>query len=121
MMQTIKMKLKAFAIHNVVRSAVLKLNHIVFWWYYKRVPNFFHQWTILKSIRLLKDNYKHALYREKGLNEVISGAIKREREMQSEISNMKLTMMGITQDKIDLINKMFGTDLKGKSTQARDN
>ena len=121
MIQTFKRKLKTFAIHNVVRSAVLKLNHIVFWWYYKRVPSFFHQWTILKSVRLLKDNYEHALFREKGLNEVISGAIKREREMQSEISNMKLTMMGITQDKIDPINKMFGTDLKGKSTQARDN
>ena len=84
MIQTIRRKLKAFAIHNVVRSAVLKLNHIVFWWYYKRVPNFFYQWTILKSVRLLKDNYEHALFREKGLNEVISGAIKREREMQSE-------------------------------------
>ena len=121
MSQFFKRKIMVFSISNVVRMAVLKFNHIVFWWYYKRVPNFFHQWTILKSIRLLKDNYEHALYREKGLNAVISGAIKREREMQNEISNMKLTMMGITQDKIDPINKMFGTDLKGKSTQVRDN
>ena len=56
MIKTFKRKLKAFAIHNVVRSAVLKLNHIVFWWYYKRVPSFFHQWTILKSV--LKTNNK---------------------------------------------------------------
>ena len=70
---------------------------------------------------MLKDNYEHALYREEGLEEVITGAIKREREMKSKISNMELTIMGITQDQIDPFNKLFGTDLKGKSTQARDN
>ena len=100
---------------------ILKLNHIIFWWYYKRVPEFFHDWTILKSVSLLKQNYEHALFREEGLNKVISGAIKREREMQSKISTLELRAMGITQDKIDPINKMFGVDLKGKSIQERDN
>lgn len=117
MIKNIKRKIKTFTIQNIL----LKLNHIVFWWYYKRVPKFFHQWTILKSIRLLKENYEHALFHIKGLNEVINGSIKRESEMKNEISNMKLTIMGITQDKIDPINKIFGTNLKGKSTQARDN
>jgi len=100
---------------------ILKLNHIIFWWYYKRVPEFFHQWPILKSISLLKQNYEHALFVEKGLNKVISGAIKTEIEMRSKISTLELRAMGITQDKIDPINKMFGTDLKGKSTEERDN
>ena len=116
-----KQRIKAFAIYRVMCSAVLKLNHLVFWWYYKRVPNFYHQWTILKSIRLLKDNYEHQEFVIKGKSEVISGAIKREREMQSKISNLELRLMGITQDKIDPLNKMFGTDLKGKSTFERDN
>ena len=121
MLQIFKRKPKAFAIHNVVRSAVLKLNHLVFWWYYKRVPNFFHQWTILKSIRLLKDNYEHSQLIIKGNEEVISNAIKRERQMRTKISNLELRLMGITQDQIDPLNKMFGTDLKGKSTLERDN
>ena len=41
--------------------------------------------------------------------------------MRSKISNLELKLMGITQDKIDPINEMFGTDLKGKSTFGRDN
>jgi|TARA_R110002153_G_scaffold61561_1_gene166036 hypothetical protein len=117
----IKQKIKAFAIYSVVLIAVLKVNHILFWWYYKRVPNFYHQWTILKSIDLFRQNYEHQEFVIKGKSEVISGAIKREREMQAKISNLELSAMGITQDKIDPINKMFGTDLKGKSTLARDN
>ena len=114
-------RLKKFAIYRVMCSAVLKLNHLVFWWYYKRVPNFFHQWTILKSIRLLKDNYEHSQFIIKGNEEVISNAIKRERQMRTKISNLELQLMGITQDQIDPLNKMFGTDLKGKSTLERDN
>lgn len=116
-----KQKIKAFAIYRVMCSAVLKLNHLVFWWYYKRVPNFFHQWTILKSIRLLKDNYEHSQFIIKGNVEVISNASKRERQMRTKISNLELRLMGITQDQIDPLNKMFGTDLKGKSTLERDN
>lgn len=106
---------------GVVRSAVLRVNHIVFWWYYKRVPKFFHQWTILKSISLLKQNYEHAEFRYDGLNEVLKNASKREIEMRSTISNLELKLRGITQDQIDPINKIFGTDLKGKSTLERDN
>ena len=100
---------------------ILRLNHIVFWWYYKRVPDFFHKWPILKSISLLKENYEHALLHEKSLNEVINVAIKREAEMKSVISTLQLKVMGITQDKIDPLNKMFGTDLRGKSIEERDN
>lgn len=105
----------------IKQSILLRLNHIIFWWYYKRVPIFFQKWTILKSIRLLKDNYEHALFREKGLNEVLVNASKREYEMRSHISNLELKLRGITQDQIDPINKIFGTDLKGKSTLERDN
>lgn len=104
-----------------IMKILLIFNHIVFWWYYKRVPDFFHQWTILKSIRLLKQNYEHSEFRCKGLNEVSLNASKREIEMRTKISSLELKLMGITQDKIDPLNKMFGTNLKGKSTQERDN
>lgn len=99
----------------------LKLNHIFFWWYYNRVPVFFHQWPLLQSISILKQNYKSAEYRYKGLNEVVKNASKREVEMRTKISNLELKLMGITQDKINTLNKIFGTDLKGKSTFERDN
>ena len=32
---------------------LVRLNRILFWWYYKRVPEFYRQWTLLKSIRVL--------------------------------------------------------------------
>jgi len=102
-------------------KALLKFNHIIFWWYYKRVPEFYHQWTILKSIDLLKQNYEHKDFIIKGNEKVISGAIKNEREMTSKISNLKLKLMGVSQDKIDPINKMFGVNLQGKSNEERDN
>jgi hypothetical protein len=39
---------------------LLKINRVLFWWYYKRVPEFYHQWTMLHSLRLLNENYKQA-------------------------------------------------------------
>lgn len=109
-------------IATVMSSAVLlKVNHILFWWYYKRVPKFFHKWTILKSISLLKQNYEHAEFRYEGLNEVVRNASKREREMTTEISNLRLKLMDVSQDVIDPLNEIFGTNLKGKSTFERDN
>lgn len=116
-----KENIKRLAIYGVMSSAVLKLNHLIFWWYYKRVPEFYHKWTILKSISLFKQNYEHAEFRYDGLNEVLKNASKREIEMRTKISNMELRLMGVTQDKIEGINEMFGTDLKGKSTLERDN
>ena len=106
---------------KIFKSAILKLNHIVFWWYYKRVPSFFHKWTILKSIELLKGNYESAQFRFEGINEVCKNASEREIEMRSKILNLELRLMGVTQDKIEPINKMLGTDLKGIPTSERDN
>jgi len=104
-----------------MEKIILKLNKIVFWFYYKRVPVFFHKWTILKSISLLGQNYEHAEFRIDGLNEVINNAIKREREMQLIISNLQLKLRGVPQGKIDIANKIFGTNLQGKSNLEQNN
>lgn len=37
---------------------LVKICHVLFRFYYKRVPTFFHQWTPLYSLRLLTENYK---------------------------------------------------------------
>jgi hypothetical protein len=99
----------------------LKINHIIFWWYYKRVPEFFRQWTILKSINLFRQNYEHQEFMLNGKDEVISSAIKTERRLQEEITNLKLKLMGVSQEKLDHINDVFGTNMKGKSKEERDN
>lgn len=104
-----------------MKKIILKINHVLFWWYYNRVSEHFRQWTFFKSVRLLIDNYEHALYREKGLNEVVDKAIKIEEEMKSEISTLRLRAMGVSQEQIDPLNKMLGTELKGISKQERDN
>jgi len=31
----------------------VKINHVVFWWYYRRIPEFYRQWTILKSVSVM--------------------------------------------------------------------
>ena len=104
---------KALVTRLVMHSAWVKLNHIIFWWYYKRVPVFFHQWNILRSITLLKQNYEHAVSSYGSLNEVLINASKREIEMREKISNLELKLKGVPQEKIDPINTMFGTNLKG--------
>ena len=38
---------------------LLKTNHFIFKWYYKRCGDHFRQWTFLKSVKLLIQNYQH--------------------------------------------------------------
>lgn len=104
-----------------MKKIYLKINHFVFSWYYKRTPEFFRKWTIFKSISLLIQNYNHSITEMEGMEQVIRNASIREREMTCKISNLELRLKGITQDKIDPINNIFGTNLKGKSIEERDN
>ncbi|BFP39520.1 hypothetical protein FGF1_03650 [Flavobacteriaceae bacterium GF1] len=99
----------------------LKIHHIVFKWYYKKSSDHFKERTFKKSVKNLIDNYEHAIFREKGLEEVIRNASKREQEMRTKISNLELKLRGVPQHVIDPLNKMFGTDLKGVSDQEQNN
>lgn len=38
-------------------KTLVKINRILFWWYYKRIPDFYRQWTILASIRIFSGGY----------------------------------------------------------------
>jgi len=99
----------------------LKLNQFLFSFYYKRVPVFFIKWTFVKSIKLLIDNYEHSEFRINGLEQVIKNASTREKEMQTEISNLRLKLKGMPQEQIDKVNKIFGTELKGISREEQNN
>ena len=104
-----------------MKNTILKLNHIFFWWYYKRVPKFFHKWTLLRSISLLVQNYEHALHCEKEISKVLDNAIKRESVMLQQISNMRLKIQGFNQSEIDEFNAVFKTRLKINSNKERNN
>lgn len=104
-----------------MKTIILKLNHLVFWWYYKRVPVFFHDWTIFESIRILSSNYLHNMTMIEGLDKVTSNASKREQEMIAEIFNLRIRLLGIPQEDIKQVNKLFGINLKGVTKGERSN
>lgn len=99
----------------------LKIHHWLFKWYYRKCGDHFKERTFRASVLNLIDNYEHTLFREKGLDEVIRNASKREQEMRSYISNLELRLKGVSQEMIDPFNDMFGTDLKGISKEERNN
>lgn len=104
-----------------MENILLKINKFLFSWYYKRVPDHFRKWTFIKSVKILIQNYEHSEFRNKGLNEVLCNASKREREMTTKISSLELKLRGVSQKDLDSINKIFGTNLKGKSNEEQNN
>ena len=80
----------------------LALHYLIFGWYYRRVE-------------------QHSKFVIKGLEEVIHKASKREAKMRSKISILELRARGITQETLDPLNEMFGTDLKGISKEEKQN
>lgn len=95
-------------------KAILKINHLLFWWYYKRVPRFFRQWPMLKSISLLRQNYEQQLFINKGKDEIIANSIIVEDKLRKELAGLKMKIV-LDSDTIDHINKTFGTDF-GKNS-----
>ena len=89
----------------------LKINHFIFRWYYKRVPEHFKQWTFMKSVKLLIQNYEHDKLLLKNAKEIEALAIKDADNLRTELQNLR---MGISHssEHIDWANKNFGTDFK---------
>ena len=89
----------------------LKINHFMFRWYYKRVPEHFRQWTFMKSIKLLIQNYEHDKLLLKNTKEIEVLAIKDADKLRKELENIRMSILakGI---EIEHFNKIFGTDYK---------
>ena len=88
---------------------LLKLNHWLFSWYYKRVEAHFHDWTFIKSVKILISNYEHRdlLFRnELDHNRAL---IKECDKLRSELSNIKIQQIA-TDGQIRSVNDMFGTN-----------
>lgn len=99
----------------------LKIHHFLFAWYYNRVPKFFHQWPLFKSIDLLKQNYEHLEFVIKGKENLINRCIEREKQYMTRIRNLEFQIMGITQEQLEPFNKMFKVSMKGISKQQKEN
>ena len=94
-----------------MEKLILKINHFVFSWYYKRCGDFFKQWTFIKSVKLLIQNYEH--------NKELLGAAKKTESFAIQEANrerklrLDLEMKLIASDEeIYWANKIFATDFK---------
>lgn len=87
---------------------LLKLNHWLFSWYYKRVGDHFHDWTFIKSVKILISNYEHRDLLFRNELEHNRYLIKECDRLRSELSNIKIQQIA-TDGQIRSVNDMFGT------------
>ena len=90
---------------------ILLLNKIIFHWYYGRVNIFFHQWTFIKSVKLLISNYKQQEYELKSKDDLIGKFLEIDRKTQKELHNLRIQQIA-TPAQIKWANKTLGTDFK---------
>lgn len=91
-----------------MKAYILKINHILFYWYYKRVDKHFHSWTFFKSIKILISNYQHHELLFKNELKHNQALIKDNDKLRSELSNMKMNQIA-NDGQIKTINDLFGT------------
>ena len=80
-----------------------------FWWYYRLVPEFFHQWPPITSLKILVQNYEHDQLLKKNANEAFRSALKELDETRKELHNLRMQQIA-NPGTIDVLNKGFGTD-----------
>ena len=88
---------------------LLKINHILFWWYYQKVSDHFKGYTFFKSVSLLRQHYEHAEFIIKGNNAVIRTAIEENDNLRKENSQLRISQIA-TDGQIRWANKTFRTD-----------
>lgn len=95
-------------------SWILRLNHFLFPWYYKRCGDHFKRYTLFKSIKLLIENYEHNKELLDSAKRVEAFAIKEADRERNE--RVKLQMRLLASDKqIDWANNTFGTNFSKSS------
>ena len=87
----------------------LKLNHIVFWWYYRLVDDHFKQYPIIQSIKLLRQHYEHEVRWHEGTRKVLKTAMQEVDKYRKELSNIRMQQIA-NPGTIDVLNRSFGTD-----------
>ena len=93
--------------HFKVKKIILKINYLIFWWYYKKCGEHFRQYTFFRSIKLLIENYYHLKMMYDGRLQSIQDLGKENTKLRNNLSNMKIQLIANdTQIK-------FGRDILG--------
>lgn len=92
-----------------MKKLVLKLNHSIFKWYYKRCGDHFRQWTFFKSVKLLISNFEHLQLLLKNAEAHNRNLTRDTDQLRKELFQNKMQQMH--PDHIDWVNDVFGTDL----------
>lgn len=90
-------------------KALLKINHILFWWYYRKVSDHFKGYTFFESIRILRQNYEHGSFIINGQDKLIITYRDELEKLRKENSQLKISQIA-TDGQIRWANKAFGTD-----------
>jgi hypothetical protein len=97
-----------------LRVGLHQANIFIFGFYYKRCGDHFRQWNFIKSVKLLIQNYEHGqllLNNEETHNRNLT---RDNDELRKELFDIKIKMI-VTDEQIDLANKMLGVDIKKDS------
>ena len=92
----------------------LKLHHLWYSWYYKKVPVFFRKWTFRKSVDLLRQNYEHSQFENDQKDKLIHEAIKSEQKLRDELASIKIKLVA-GNDAVKWSNEKFGTNFNDAS------
>lgn len=88
---------------------ILKVNYFLFSWYYSRVDKHFHQWTFIKSVKLLIQHYDHEQLLHKNANANFRMALNELDATRKELSNLRMQQIA-NPGQMETLNKIFGTD-----------
>jgi len=88
---------------------LLKANHLMFPWYYKKISDHYKKYTFKRSVDLLRQNYEHSLFELKGKDDVIGTSINEIERYRNELQSIKMQLIS-GNETIGFINKKFGTD-----------
>ena len=88
--------------------------HIVFWWYYKRIPEFYRTFPPLKSLKVLVENYNWVREQELPIERKLTLMYCEEAsKLRKELSAIKLQQAasGLPKDTVVKIAEMFAINI----------
>jgi len=93
-----------------MKKLILKVNHLVFAWYYNRCGDHFKQWTFFKSVKLLIQNYYHCDEWRRSSDKLLGEVIRENTQLHDKITRIELKAL-IDESQVDFINSSFGLNL----------
>ena len=95
---------------------LLKLNHWLFAWYYKRAGEHFKQWTLIKSVKLMIEHWQFEKEMHEGTKQLYKNCYKRNEELEKEVRNLKMQRIA-NDDQIKWANDFLGTEFTESNNQ----